>query len=292
MKGYGFKCSIKNKDNLLVSSTSCNWARIRPGALIKLEDSVDYYEVDMVDKLHLKESFVVKNRNSIVINKNLNPYILNNDTIEMTHREYELSDSIIASAGYGYKIGDLLIAKIDNLNENATLEVTQTKDNGAVKGYKILNRGIYNELINKQVPFDTNGEGKDFELVFTCSNRSELSKLDRLCFNVIYTEGSTSISFVHQLPPTIKSGEIELSKWKISLTRKFINIKNADFLNKSYKVFSDFTPHLNLPLMLPHQDNVPEFMNNYFFKMDGIIGGLKEEINTLKSQNGSLTPSL
>lgn len=283
MKGYGFKCSIKNRDNTLVSSTSCNWGRILPGALIKLEGSVDYYEVECVDRLHIKDTFTVKNRNSIVINKNLKPYILNNDTIEMTHREYELSDSLVATAGQGYKVGDLLIAKLDNLNENATLEVTQTKDAGGIKAYRILNRGVYNELINRQVPFDTNGGGRDFELLFNCSQKSELSKLDRLCFNVTYEDKTTTLSFVHQLPSTIKSGEISLSKWKATLTRKFVDFRNLDFLNKSYQVYSDFTPYLNFQLMLPNQENIPEFMNNHFIKLDRIIGGLQAEIYELKT---------
>jgi hypothetical protein len=280
MKGFGYLASILNGSNLLVSSTRCNWSKLKKGGLVKIGEIDEYFTINHFERIVYAKPFTVKNRNCISVTGNIKPYIINADQIVMTLKQYELSDEyVITDGGSGFKPGDLLFYD-QGAEHSILLKVTATL-NDSVSAFTIVNRGTFSNEFHDELKFNSES-GQNFRLISKSQEKAEKQKIDRECLNVVYNPEETLIYFAHTLPGYIKSGEISLTKWTCKLNREFLNSK-GDHLNQQYKFFVELTPHYSFPLLLQNHQKPEDLLNNIFYKIDAELHSLQQQINKLSN---------
>lgn len=282
MKNFGYKCSVLRGTDLMISSTKCNWSRLKRGALTQIGSHKDIFQINDFTKVLYTKPFSVKNKNCISIDANIKPYVLIGDSIGMMFKQFEMSDEfLVTERGEGYNVGDLIFSDL-NTEQNILLSVESTL-NGAIDRFKIINRGLFNNQVKEEVKFQSE-RGFGFKLLINTQEKPEKNKTDRECHNVVYNETETLIYFIHSLPSHVKAGDIILNKWTCKLSRPFITDKEGDALNVDYKFYTELTPNYSFPLLLPNQPRQEEFLNAFFYNLDSKLHSLQEQIDKLKHE--------
>ena len=93
--------------------------------------------------------------------------------------------------------------------------------------------------------------------------------------NLLYSEKGTVIVLNHPLPPNTKHGKISVDKWELILDT---NYSKGNKANASYRVLTDFTPNLNLPLLRDDISKNEAILNKALMTMDKEIQDIKNKL--------------
>jgi hypothetical protein len=251
-----------------------------------LGDDTDFYSVGDVKEIRIIKDFNSVSPNVISISGNNCPLFLNNDSLEVSFKEYEVDDILgIFSAGTGYSQGDVLILKggipyfdlASNTTEPATFTIVLVDERGSILQIEPLNRGNYLEAPHQtSVLQGGSGQNAGLNLSYKVSDRRR--SIERVIEEITYHPEQTLIRLNYPLDNNIKRGKINLNKWQILLTSNYVGDSKLD---SSYKILRDFTPHLGLPLISPNSPSFNTLYNKSVQIIDAKVKSIEEKLSKL-----------
>jgi hypothetical protein len=294
MKNFGPYCSIKHNTNLLVSSTQCNWGKVKKGAFFKFQNDEKFIEIINCKDIYYIKNFNVKNRNVLIINDECFPYISLNDIVEITYKEYELSDlGLVVSLGSGYQPGDFVYFNGGSLSPDitspVTLKVKSINHNGGINDFDIISKGKYLNLPDSVVETTTNGNGQGFKAKPDFKEIEKRGWLDRSIIDIKNNPGQTVITLNQPIPEGVSNGKLSVKKWEINLISNYI-FKEQNIISEPYTITNDIIPIINVPKLMRGHPNPDVIINLAIQKVAEIldlqskrIEKLEKEIEFLKS---------
>jgi len=277
-KYFGYTASILKGSNRLIASSQANWAGLPAGSFIMFDDDEDFHKIVNKESFFLIKDFEKIADDQIMINENIGVKLSLNDSIKLTFKEYELSGVNINKTGSGFKVGDILTVKggackkdlTNDLTIPADVKVTGVGKNGAIKKIEINTKGLY---LDHPEPIHTFGSA-EIELVFSSSEKRSIE--DRSISNILYSDDKTVLVLNHALPPNSGNGKLSVEKWELILSTEY---SKDTKINATYKVLTEFTPHLNLPLLRSDLSKNEAILNQALMTIDKEIKELKDKLN-------------
>lgn len=279
--------SIIKNTNRLISSTSSNLRSCRVGSFLKFKSDSNHYIISKIDPLFYITEFEKVDGKKIKINSDTSININILDTVIISYKEWEIQTiNSIISQGRGYKIGDVLcldggkpiIGVQDNLKNIAKIHVDNTDENGSILKISILEKGKYYEYPEESIVVGGKGEGAKFDIRYKiCDNRT---MIERDVQNVEFDGKNTIITLNYDIPNEIKLGKISVDKWEIFLSTPYVEETK---INETYETTRDFSPHLNIPLMLKGSLSMETIFNSSILMMEKKIKELENRISKLES---------
>ena len=88
---------------------------------------------------------------------------------------------------------------------------------------------------------------------------------DRSIANLLYSEKGTVIVLNHPLPPNTQNGKVSTTKWELILETNYLKDNK---INAQYRILTDFTPNLNLPLLRDDINKNEAILNQALMTID------------------------
>lgn len=287
MKIIGTIASIKKDSNKLISATFADWSAVREGTFLKFQNDLHFYTVHRVDRRIYIKDFEVISPNTIKVNEDVGLDISEQDTLNISFKEYELNTiHRIVNGGWGFKIGDNVIFNggvpslntRDNILENAVLDVVRIGSRGEIIEIKIANRGKYIEPPPTTINLNTNdGSGALIEASYKLANNRTFTERD--VDRIEYKSGETIIYLVYPLLGGIKNGKLSAEKWEITLSS---NYNGENKINEEFQIIRDFTPNYKMPLLAQNSQNQELMINRSVTILDNKIKELEDRIKKLE----------
>lgn len=286
MRNLGYTVNINNSSNEVISHSESDWSTIKNNSLITIDNDGIFYTIGKIEQLNLIQDFITQDKN-IILNGNYEYYFIENDVLTISYKEYEtLAINSILNKGNNYKKGDILtlnggilsVDVIDNTSQPCLFEVEEIDGNGSVHKLKILNKGIYLVFPNKQNKL-TGGNGQNIEVQVQEHLINNRKILERQVMSAKNVGTQTVIELNYNLPVAIIEGELSINKFIAKLTSNYVGNNKR---NVSYSISRDYTPELNLPLVLKGSNKLEECYNHSMIQIDAKIRELKELINSIK----------
>ena len=277
-KHFGYTASIQKDTNRLIASSQANWGSLEEGSFIIFEDDQDFYKVVGKENYFYIKDFDKVEEDKIFIHENVGIRLSINASIKLTFKENELSSIKIKNPGEGFKIEDVLTVKggeikkdlIEDASIPTQIKVTKVDEKGGLLEVEIISNSLYlsppEETLQK---FDS----CELDLVFSLSDKRTIES--RSISNLLYSEKGTVIVLNHPLPPNTKHGKISVDKWELILDT---NYSKGNKANASYRVLTDFTPNLNLPLLRDDISKNEAILNKALMTMDKEIQDIKNKL--------------
>lgn len=288
-KSYGTVASIANGTNRIVSSTSCHWLKIEPGALFKFDKDESFSEVANVNNYKYVKNFIVKNRNTIIVESNVFPDLFTGDTIEITYKEYSLDNiKLITSPGHNYKIGEIVyldggILVPDN-HSVASIKVTGLNDSGGITEYDIISPGRYLKSPEEsECNTSSSEEGHGAKLAIEFKELEKRGWTDRTISSIKYLPNQSIISLTNLLPEGVKIGKLSAEKWEITTINDYY-FRGKDVCAESYDLSTHMLPNYGLHKLVRGESDPTIVINRNFIKLSEQIKRLEEEISKLKNK--------
>ena len=277
-KNFGYTASILKGSNRLIASSQANWAGLPKNCYIIFDDEEDFYKVVSKESVFLIKDFEKVSENQILIDENVGVKLSLNDRIKLTFKEYELSNIDIKKAGSGFKAGDILSVKggvckkdlVNDLTIPADIKVSKVNKNGAIKNIKINTKGSYLDRPDSTLIIDS----AEIDLVFSPSDKRVIE--DRSISNILYSDDKTILELNHALPPNLINGKLSVEKWELILNS---NYSKETKVNGTYRVLTEFTPNLNLPLLRTDLSKNEAILNQALMIIDKEIKELKDKLD-------------
>lgn len=280
MKKFGLSVSIKNNTNLVVSSTDCNWNKLPIGGYFEFPTLTKHFEVINKTPLFYIKDFQVLNRQTIQINENVFPYIFQNDSLQITYKEFEYDFHFMGSPGAGYEAGELVFAEggklAPDVGESLSFEIVKVGAGGQVEELKCISAGKYIQPPAEIVSFSSNKRGQGLSLSVKFKEISNRSFTEKRALNISYEQNLTTITLPNALPEGVTNGKVSVRKWTAEISPVYFDVVHKDCVKKPYKVFSDYTSHLKLVYLVPNSANQETIINNNFKRIDEELKALRE----------------
>lgn len=288
MKSFGISASIGIGTNRIVSSTLCNWAKIKIGSFFKFKSDENWYKIVNVQNLYWIKDFNVKHRNIITIPEIVFPYLGVNDELEITYKEYELLDiRVISNPGKKYQINEIvylnggLISR--DLDQATAIKVLAVNEIGEIVNYEIFNRGKY--LQAPEGECETFSSGSGFGAKFYCAFK-EIEKrgwTDRKIISINYIDGQTVIALNGSLPEGLKNGKLSVKKWEALIENNYY-ARKSNVISENYEVITDFIQDSGIPKLIRGHINPDLIINQGFEILYNRIIKLEKQIKELKEK--------
>lgn len=277
-KYFGYTASILKGSNRLIASSQANWAGLPTGSFVIFDEDEDFYKVVDKESFFLVKDFEKIEDDKILIKENVGVKLSLNDSIKLTFKEYELSNVTIRNSGSGFKVGDILTAKggackkdlINDLTIPADVKVSKVDKKGAIKELEINTKGLYLSCPDSIQVFDS----AELELHFTATEKRTIE--DRSISNILYSDNETVLVLNQGLPLNLGNGKLSVEKWELILSNEY---PKETKINATYKVLTEFTPHLNLPLLRNDLSKNEAVLNQALMTIDKEIKDLKDKLN-------------
>ena len=277
-KYFGYTASILKGSNRLIASSQANWAGLPTGSFVMFDDDEDFHKVVDKESFFLIKDFEKIEDDQILIKENVGVKLSLNDRIKLTFKEYELSDVTINNSGSGFRVGDILSVKggsckkdlINDLTVPSDLKVTKVDKKGAIKEVQVNTKGLY---LNSPDSIQIFGSA-ELELNFSASEKRAIE--DRSIANILYSDDQTVLVLNQGLPPNLGNGKLSVEKWELILSNEY---SKETKINATYKVLTEFTPHLNLPLLRSDLSKNEAVLNQALMTIDKEIKDLKDKLN-------------
>lgn len=288
MKTFGTTANISVGSNKVISSTNCHWAKIIPGSFFKFTNDTEWIKVlNSSDFFWIKE-FTTKHKNIITLSENVFPILQVGDELELTYKEYELSDiKIISNGGTNYSVDEILYFNGGNvstdLQQPTAIKVKSINEHGEITNFEIFNRGKYLSFPEGEILTSSSGCGHG--AAFFCNYKEIESRgwTDKIISNISYGGSETIISLNSSLPDGLQKGKISVKKWELVLDKQYFN-RPKNVVSESYEVHRDFILGSQIPLLRKGHAN-PDFVINQGFEI------LWKKIQDLEKQINSLKPN-
>ncbi|MDO8609353.1 MAG: hypothetical protein Q7R95_02305 [bacterium] len=280
-----FSISILQNTNRIIGSTEDNFGGIRAGTYIKIGTDDNLYSIYNTKKTFYIKEFEIIDSRKILIKENININLQKEDTINILYDEYELNSVLnISQKGKHYNTNDIITIKngelsIDMLNGigyPTKLSIEETNEFGEIKRVGLKDKGKY--IIAPNNPCEiTNEGGMGIGAILELSYKiiDNRSLLKRIIKQIEFQENKTILYLDYSLPQGIKSGKLSAEKWEIILRENYLG---ANKVNEFYQIYKDFTPYLNIPLMLKNSESAHVIFNQAMLKIEQEIKGIKDKL--------------
>lgn len=291
MKLITSKISILNGTNRAISSSEDDWSILSGGEYIKIGgDSNVFYEIlDVKSFFYIKDFEVGNNNSEIIIKGNTGIDLLKGDTLDISYKEKELSHIIeIVSAGFGYKVGDILtiiggdVSKNtrDNTTTETLFEVKQVNESGGVVSINCIKNGKYINMENGIFNVSSSN-GKECRLKLEYKLLTDRQIISREITHIQQDTQNTRVLLNYPLFSGIKEGKISCQKWELFLTNNY----NGDTkIETGYNVFRDFTPNLNIPLIAKNSPSQEILYKKAMEIIDFEVQEIKNRLDKLENK--------
>lgn len=288
MKNFDFTVNVEYNSNTVVSHCDSNWSNIKNNSLISIDNDGIFYTIGKIESLNLIEDFTLDN-NKMVINGNYENIFMIDDTVNISYKEYELlTIKSIVNKGINYKINDVLTLSggllsldiINNKSEITTFRVEEIDINGGINKLKILNKGIYIKFPEKEnILSGGNGENCKISIEDKLINNRNI--IERQVISADIHNGNTYIELNYKLPDNIINGKLSINKYIAKLTSNYIG---KDKKNVGYSIIRDYTPEIELPLVIKGTNKMEESYNFSMIRIDKELQEIKKLIKVLQSK--------
>lgn len=287
-KTHGHSISVQSKSNKILSSTQDGFGGIKPGSYVKIGNSDLLYSILSSKNIFYSKNFEVIDGRKIKINNNTEIYLQKDDLIKIIYDEYKLSNVLkIVNPGRFYKEGDVLnicggILSVDiqsGSGQVSQLIVDEINESGQIKRLSLKTPGKYIEFPKGQIEV-YGGLGTNCVLELNYTLVEERNILEKVIKNIEFKDNETYLTLDYSLPLGLKKGGLSLEKWEITLSE---NYQFNTQLNVSYQIFKDFTPHLELPLLVKNSASTDLIVNKALHKLDAKIKELEDKISKIIS---------
>jgi hypothetical protein len=288
-----YHVSVLKDTNKVVGSTYDNFSAIRPGSFIRIENGQVLYPITKTQSIFYSKPFINNKNREIIISDYCGIFIQKGDNIKIFYNRYEL-DSIlsITSAGKGYNEGEIVtisggVPSVNNIDGQVyptRLVINIVNPEGGIVSLSKTDSNENGDYINTPVGDleligSKNGKNAQIRCQFKIIP-SSLS-IDRTVREISYQDGKTKIILDYSIDPNITNGNLSLEKWEAHLAYPFIGESRN---NVPYEIFKDFTPNLNLPLLLKNSRSNELLYNQGMFLIDAEISSLRKTVEELKSK--------
>ena len=277
-KYFGYTASVVKGTNRLIASSQANWAGLPDGSFVIFDGDDDFYKVSSKESFFLIKNFERVEDDQILIHENVGIKLSLNDTIKLTFKEYELKNVSISESGSGFKVGDIISVKggvckkqaDEEVSIPADLKVTKVDKDGSILDLEVNSSGVYLEAPDALLNSDS------AELLLDFQEIDKRTIEHRSISNILYSDDKTILVLNHPLPPNLTYGKLSVEKWELILASDY---NNETKINSSYKVLSETTPNLNLPLLRSDIDKNEAILNQALMTIDKEIQNLKDKLN-------------
>lgn len=280
-----FTVITKNGSNKIFGSSSDKFPGISNGTLIKLDNSSELYTVIGKEREFLIKDFSSLDGRTLIINGDVIEKIQKNDFILITYKEYELLGLLdIPENGSGYAIGEELI--VDNGTANVEIStgspnptvftVIELNDRLGISKLSLKNSGSYISPPSDLSGLSGSRFGNGAKILTKYTEKDNRTVCERRVVSINIKDNQTYLHLDYSLPPNVKIGKISLDKYSLIINQSFNGISSS---NVSYKIYRDFTPHVNIPLMVRGSISPELIFNKAMQKLDEKIRQLEERIN-------------
>ena len=276
-KQFGYTASILKDTNRLIASSQANWASLPEGSYIIFDEDEDFYKVIDKEQFFFIKDFHRVDNDKILVKGDLGVKLTLNDNLTLTFKEYEASSLEIINGGKGFSVGDILTVEggecktdvMNDLNSPTEIKITEVNKNGSIIKAELKHPGLYTLSPESGQTL----EGAELDIKYSLLDKRTVE--NRSVANVALTQdGNTLIHLNHPLPTNVKHGKFSVSKWELILN---VNYPKSTKINSSYRVISDFTPHLGIPLMKDDTDNYKILFNDAVTKIEKKLIELEEK---------------
>lgn len=285
MKPFGFTSAILKNTKKVFSSSQANWSALREQSLIMFDKEHIFYTVSKIEQLFLIKEGALLNESAIIIPENIGLSLFKNDEIDITYKEYELSNiSKIVNSGSGYKIGDVLflnsgtpsVNKIDNTQSLASVEVRDVTIEGKLKDIIIKDKGNYIKSPESKV-IGGSGENAEFKFIFQVKENRALVERELVSVDISKPNG-TILNLNYPLPNGLTDVKISCKKWIAHLNSEYLGDTK---IGVNYTVLRDFTPYYNFGLLVDTSLSPYPIYNETVKKLDSILFSIEQRLNKL-----------
>jgi len=280
-----FSISILQNTNRIIGSTEDNFAGIRAGCYIKIGNDDNLYSIYQTKKTFYIKDFEILDSRKILIKEDININLQKEDTISILYDEYELNSVInINKGGKFYNVndvitihgGELSIDMLNGIGYPTKLTIEETNEFGEVKRLGLKDKGKYISFpINPCLTFNENSNGVDLSLELSYKTIDNRSIIKRVVKEIEFNKNNTILCLDYSLPLGIKNGKLSAEKWEIVLKETYLGTNKV---NEYYQIYKDFTPNLNIPLMLKNSESAHSIFNQAVLKIDSEIQSIKNKL--------------
>lgn len=277
-----FPVSILNNTNRLVSSSGDNFGGLRQGSFIKIGEENILYQVAKAERFYFLKDFKVIGNREIFIDSDTEINLQKEDIIKVIYDEYELRQLInIVKAGKFFKTdelltvlgGELSIDMSSGIGESTKFRVVDIDESGGVKQLATVKNGKY--ISPPPNTCEVKGEIQTAELELAYKQVDSRSIIERTIKGISKATEGTTITLDYSLPMSVKGGKLSVEKWELILLNNYMG---PTLINGPYSLYKDFTPNLQIPLMLKNSTSVDLIFNQAMQKIDAEIQSIKNKI--------------
>jgi hypothetical protein len=283
---FGIRASILQNSNKLYSSSFCDWRGVREGAYFQFKNDKFTFNVVNTKLETYSKSFTVKNKNSIVCPFNFNPILIKDDNINLTYKELRVRKLLfIINPGSNYRVGDMVFCLGGVLNQNyqsgGSFKVVGVGGQGEITDLELIESGKYIQIPdNKEIKTYSDGPGQNAELALEFEEDAVLGTLERTISNLIFNQNETTIIFSRPLPEGINHGELNFSKWLITLNNSY-NLRNSNVIGEEYEIHNDLIGNSGL-MKIDKTDSLAALKaNNNFELLNRRLSEMEEKLKLL-----------
>ena len=279
-KHFGYTASIQKGTNRLITSSQANWGSLLEGSFVIFDEDEDFYKIVAKESFFYIKDFERLEDDKIFIHENVGLKLSLNDSIKLTFKEYEAENISVLKGGKGFEEGAILNIQggklkkslEDDLNIPSQIKIVKVDKNGKILKAELSSQGMYNSPPDSIQVFDE----AELSIEFRLSDKRIIE--DRCISNLLYSDKGTVVVLNHPLPPNVKDGKLSTNKWELILNTPYVK---ENKINASYKILTEFTPNLNLPLLRDDISKSEVILNQALMTIDKEIKELKESINKI-----------
>ena len=276
-----FTLSVQNNSPKIIGSSEETFHGIRNNSLIKIGDNDELYTIKNRERFFFIKPFILQDSRTLIVNEDIGQNLQIGDSIKITYKEYELNTivDIINSGSEFFKEENLTIE-----DENAQLSmdissgmgfptiltVSQVNETGGISQLGVIEKGKY--LVHPKNPIKI----KDATIELNYSEINNRALTERTVASINIKDNQTYLMLDYSLPPNLKEGKLSVEKSILVLDRPY---NGPTQNNLSYKIFHDFTPHLNIPLMAKNTLSPDILYNRGMMILDQKIKELENKLN-------------
>lgn len=266
MKTFEFTASVLFNTNRVVSTTEETWESIRPNSYIKIGDDEAFYSVGKIEPLFYVKDFKKNSSNQVSINGDIDINLLEGDCVNVSFKEFELLTVFNCSkTGSGYKTGETITVSggkpiTDNITghvQTMSFIITKTDDNGGILQIQLSQRGRYYVAPEREAEV-SGGSGSGATILIECRAKDERTIVERTIIKMDKNSAGATLTFDAPIPEGVEDGKLSANKWQMFLTSTYAGDTK---INQKYTITRDFTPFLNIPLLVKGSSN-PEAIYN------------------------------
>ena len=252
MKSLGYSINLIKDSNRVISCSEIDFQKIRPGSYIKI-GNITYQIIDRKPLFYIKD-FEVVAPNAIKLKDNAGNFLLKEDVLDISYKEYELGSLLsIVDGGCKYKKGDIIyllggVPTIDNSNTQqiTSFEVNSVDENGKLLSVGLISRGKYVSVPNNvSEVYGSNGHGAKLECFYTIIDSRRM--IERSIINILRSGSDATVFLNYTLPSGLKEGKLSVNKYELILNN---NYTGASLYDSKYEISQDFTINYQMPLLM------------------------------------------